>query len=91
MEVEAANQAIRDGSFAETLDRLLQELQPEAVYFTAQDGKRTGLIVFDLKEPSDIPSVAEPLFMGAKASVDFSPVMTADDVRVGLEKAAKAF
>jgi hypothetical protein len=91
MEVEAANQAIRDGSFAEKLDRLLQELQPEATYFTAQDGKRTGLIVFDLKEPSDIPSVAEPLFMGVKASIDISPVMTAEDVRVGLEKASRAF
>ena len=91
LEVEAGNRAIRDGSWGAIMDRVMQELQPEAVYFTAQDGKRTGFIVFDLKEPSDIPSVAEPFFMTVGASIDISPVMTADDVRVGVEKAAKAF
>ena len=62
METEAANRAIRDGSWAQVMEGMMQQLQPEAVYFTARDGKRTGYIVFDLKEPSDIPSVAEPFF-----------------------------
>jgi hypothetical protein len=91
MDVEAGNRAIRDGSWAQTMERVMPELQPEAAYFTAQDGKRTGLIIFDLKEPSQIPSVAEPFFMGVNASIDLSPVMTMDDVRTGLEEAAKAF
>jgi hypothetical protein len=91
MDVEAGNRAIMDGSWGRTMDRMMKELQPEAVYFTAQDGKRTGFIVFDLKDPSDIPSIAEPFFMNVNASVDMSPVMTPDDVRAGLEKAAKAF
>lgn len=91
MDVEAGNRAIRDGSWGETMGRVMQDLQPEAVYFTAQDGKRTGFIVFDLKDPSDIPSIAEPFFMNVNASVDISPVMTPDDVQAGLEKAAKAF
>jgi hypothetical protein len=91
MEVEAANRAIKDGSFAQTMDDVMRELQPEAVYFTAQDGKRTGFVVFDLKEPSDIPAAAEPFFMGVKAKIDMSPVMTAEDVQAGLQKASKAF
>jgi hypothetical protein len=91
MDVEAANRAIRDGSWAQVMERAMQEMQPEAVYFTAQDGKRTGFIVFDLKEPSDIPAIAEPFFMSVNASVDMSPVMTPDDVRAGLEKASAAF
>jgi hypothetical protein len=69
----------------------MNELHPEAAYFTAQDGKRTGFIVFDLKEPSDIPSIAEPFFMGVNADIDMSPCMTPEDVRVGLEKASAAF
>jgi hypothetical protein len=91
MDVEAANRAIRDGSFAQTMERVMADLQPEAAYFTAQDGKRTGFIVFDLREESDIPSIAEPFFMGVGASIDMFPCMTVADVQVGLEKAAAAF
>ena len=88
MEVEAANRAISDGSWEQVIGRAMEELRPEAAYFTAQEGKRTGFIVFDLKDPSDIPSIAEPFFMSVNASIDISPVMTVDDVRKGLEKAA---
>ncbi len=91
MEVAAANRAIRDGSWEQIMGNAMEQLQPEAVYFTAQDGKRTGFIVFDLKDGSDIPSIAEPFFMSVDAAIDLSPVMTIDDVRKGLEKASAAF
>jgi hypothetical protein len=91
MEVEAANRAIRDGTWATVMERVMEDLQPEAVYFTAQDGRRTGFIVFDMKDVSDIPSIAEPFFMTVNASIDISPVMTVQDVQTGLEKASAAF
>src|SRR5579864_1774533 len=62
--VEASNNAIKDGSLPKILDSLLERLAPEAAYFWTQDGQRGGVIVFDLKPQSDIPSIAEPLFMG---------------------------
>jgi hypothetical protein len=65
--------------------------QAEAAYFTAIDGKRTGLIFFDLEDVSQIPVIAEPFFMTVGAAIDFLPVMTAEDVQKGLEEAAKAF
>jgi hypothetical protein len=91
MEVEAGNRAIRDGSLAETLDRVMGQIQPEAAYFTALDGKRTALIFFDMESPSQIPSVAEPFFMGLDAAIEIVPVMNAEDVRTGIEEASKAF
>jgi hypothetical protein len=91
VDTEAGNKGMRDGSFPQTLERALGELQPEAAYFGARDGKRTGYIVFDLKDPSDIPSVAEPLFLGFNASIELVPVMTMQDVQTGLEKASAAF
>jgi hypothetical protein len=69
----------------------MQALQPEAAYFTALDGKRTSLIVFDLKEPSQIPSIAEPFFGAVNASIELTPVMTIEDLQPGLQEAAKAF
>jgi hypothetical protein len=91
MEVEAGNRAIRDGSLAETLDRVMGQIQPEAAYFTALDGKRTALIFFDMESPSQIPSVAEPFFMALDAAVEIVPAMNAEDVRTGIEEASKAF
>ena len=91
MDVEAGNRAIKDGSFGQMLERVMGQIKPEAAYFTAIDGKRTGLIFFDMQEPSDIPAIAEPFFMTVGASVEFLPVMTPEDVQKGLEEAAKAF
>ena len=36
MEVESANRAIKDGSFAQIMEGVMRDLQPEAVYFTAR-------------------------------------------------------
>jgi hypothetical protein len=90
MEVEAGNRAIEDGSLGQMLDRVMEQVKPEAAYFTAMDGMRTGLIFFDMKEPSQIPSIAEPIFNTLNAKIEFLPVMTPDDVRTGLEQAAAA-
>ena len=86
MDTTAGNSAIRDGSMGQSMQQVLQELQPEAAYFTATDGKRTAFIVFDLKDPSDMPVVAEPFFEGMNASVHMSPCMTPEDLQGGLEK-----
>ena len=91
MDVDAANRAIKDGSWAQAMERVMQRLQPEAAYFTALDGKRTGLIIFDLKEPSEIPPIAEPFFMTVNAAIELTPVMTMEEVQTGLQEAAKAF
>jgi hypothetical protein len=91
MDVEAGNQAIKNGSFGEILGGVMERIKPEAAYFTAMDGKRTALIFFDLQDPSEIPPIAEPFFMGVGAAVDLLPVMTAEDVQKGIEEASKAF
>ena len=65
----------------------LERLKPEAAYFTTVNGDRGGFIVFDLKHPSDIPSICEPFFMELGAKVELTPVMTPDDVQAGLAKA----
>ena len=87
LETAAANAAIKSGELGKLIASTLEKLKPEAAYFGTDDGRRTAFIVFDLKEPSDIPGIAEPWFMATNAKVDFSPVMTAEDVKTGLERA----
>ncbi|WP_326798256.1 hypothetical protein OG946_25050 [Streptomyces sp. NBC_01808] len=86
MDTEKANQAITDNTLPKTMSSLLEQVKPESVFFGAKDGVRTVFIVFDLKEPSDMPSVAEPLFQELGAKVTVMPVMNFDEVRAGLQK-----
>ncbi len=86
--VERGNETIKDGSLARTIESLLQELRPEAAYFWPEDGKRAGMMVFDMAEPSQIPQIAEPLFLNLDAAVEFLPVMNGDDLKTALEKVA---
>ena len=81
---EAGNRGIKDGSLPEILRKTLETVQAEAAYFTAMNGNRTMLAVFDLKASSDIPRIAEPLFMGLNASVEFIPCMNAEELKTGL-------
>ncbi len=68
------------------MQRVMDELQPEAAYFLPQDGKRTALLFFDLKDPSEIPAVAEPFFETANATIELTPAMTIEDLQAGLQR-----
>jgi hypothetical protein len=82
------NEAVKDGSIAKTIESLMAQLKPEAAYFMAWEGQRSGMLVFDMKEPSQIPIIAEQLFMGLDAAVEFIPVMNADDLKKALSQVA---
>jgi hypothetical protein len=48
-------------------------LKAEAAYFVAEDGVRTAMIFFDMRDSSDIPSIVEPLFMESMRKSSFCP------------------
>ena len=91
--VEAGNHAARTGAFGASFQKILESLKPEAAYFTSgASGERGGFIVFDLKDTSQIPAVAEPFFLAFNAKVIISPVMNVQDLAnaiPGIEKAVK--
>lgn len=88
--VEAGNRAIQDGTIKKTIEETMNQLQPEAAYFLAENGKRTAYFFFDLKDASQIPPAGEPLFLDMNAEVDLIPVMNAEELAKGLEDLAKA-
>ena len=68
----------------------MADIKPEAVYFTARDGKRGGTMVVDLASPSQLPAIAEPLFLTFEASVSVHPTMTPEDLAAaGLDDLGK--
>jgi hypothetical protein len=87
---EEFNAAVHDGSIDKKVQRILAEQKPEAAYWAEFNGKRTGLLVVELSEPSKIPTLAEPWFLTFKADVEFHPVMTSEDLaKAGLEALGK--
>jgi len=84
MEVEAANRAIKDGSLPKLVQGFTEAAKPEGVWFTALNGKRTMLAVFDLASTAQIPTLAEPFFSGLNATFELSPAMDAADLQTGL-------
>lgn len=89
--VEAGNAAAKAGTLGSTVERILADLKPEAVYFFADDnGDRCGSAVFDMKDASQMPAIAEPWFLAFNAKVSLRPVMNAQDLAAGLPGIAKA-
>lgn len=84
LDTEKGNDAIRSGKLPQVIQELMENIQPEAAYFTTESGMRTMFLFFDLKDPSQMPAIAEPLFFQLGAKVDYTPVMNAEDVQKGL-------
>jgi hypothetical protein len=78
--VEAGNAAAKAGKLGATIQSILADLKPEAVYFTDENGQRTGFLFIEMRDASQIPAIAEPWFLAFNAGVEFHPVMVPDDL-----------
>ena len=87
---EPFNTFVRNGTAGQTIQKILGDLKPEAVYFAEWDGRRCATLVVDVTDPSRIPAIAEPWFLSFNADVTFHPVMSPEDLgRAGLEEIGK--
>lgn len=82
--VEAGNAAAKDGFKA--IQSILEQQKPEAAYFVAENGKRTGILIIHMADASEIPAIAEPWFLALNAEVSATPAMVPED----LQKASPA-
>ncbi|HXX17637.1 MAG TPA: DUF3303 family protein [Candidatus Eremiobacteraceae bacterium] len=92
--VEEGNAAASEGRLGSTIERILEQIKPEAAYFAEDNGERTGYIFFDMKDSSELPAVAEPWFLAFNARLTVRPAMNAQDLAngmAGIERAVKGF
>ena len=78
--LEPFNTYVRDGTVGERIAKILEDLKPEAVYFTEQGGQRGGILIVDVASPSDVPRIAEPFFLTFNAEVRFHICMSPEDL-----------
>jgi len=84
MDTAATTKAIQAGRMPQVMQSTLEQLKPEAAYFGPDGGVRTAFIVFDMNDPSQLPSISETLFSEFNATVEIFPVMDRDDLERGL-------
>jgi hypothetical protein len=92
--VEAGNAAAKAGKLGSTIRAILEEIKPEAAYFTDTNGQRTGMLFVDMHEASQIPALCEPWFLAFNAAIEIHPVMVVDDLAKAMpavEKISKRF
>lgn len=86
LDTQTTNEASAGGEMPDALRQTMERIQPEAAYFGPEDGVRTAYFFFDLKDPSDIPVIAEPLFQTFRARLTWTPVMNQEDLQKGLSQ-----
>jgi hypothetical protein len=87
---EPFNSLVKDGAVSAKMQRILQEQKPEAAYFTEYEGRRGGIFIINVDNPSQIPSFAEPWFITFNADCEFHAVMTPEDLaKAGLDELGK--
>ena len=78
--LEPFNTYVRDGSIGAKMKRILDDLKPEAAYFTEFDGRRSAVLIVQMSDSSQIPSIAEPWFLTFNAECHFHPAMVPEDL-----------
>jgi len=92
--VESGNAAAKAGKLGATIQSILDDLKPETVYFTDDNGQRTAFLFLQMQDASQIPAIAEPWFLAFNAGIEIHPVMVPDDLaKAGdaIEKAVKKY
>ena len=86
MDTEKANEAISNGTLPKLIEASLEQIKPEAAYFTSENGQRTAFLFFDMDDSSLMPVISEPFFMHLGAKVSYTPVMNREDLQKGLSQ-----
>lgn len=91
--VEAGNAAAKKDGF-KVIQKILEQQKPEAAYFIADGGQRTGILIIDIRDASEIPGIAEPWFLALNASIEATPAMVPEDLQkagTAIEQAVKTY
>jgi len=63
------------------MQSILEDAQPEVVYFTEQNGNRGAVMIVDVASPDRIPIFAEPWFLKFNADCEFRIAISPDDLQ----------
>jgi len=78
------NELVATGKMGEVVESFLARVNPEAVYFTLQDGRRTMFCFANVEDSAELPILCEPLFQSGAAEIECVPAMNSKDMKKAL-------
>jgi hypothetical protein len=78
--VEKGKELAKAGNLDSTIQSIMEELKPEAAYFSDIEGGGDGYIVVNMDDASQISAIAETLFLGLGATIQVHRVMTPEEL-----------
>jgi len=89
---EPFNALIKNGNIGKVLNGIMEEIKPEAVYFSLDEGKRSLFIVVNVEKGTDYVKYAEPFFLKFNADIKYDIVITPEEIQSsGLEEIGKRY
>ena len=89
---DEGNEMVKNGTLGETIQTILEDIKPEAAYFSDIEGARGGYFVVNVDDASEIPAVVEPFMLKARATVQMHPVLTPEDLgRSSIDQVAQKY
>lgn len=79
---------LQDPNFSNKIERVLNQIKPEAVYFALAEGERGIYLIVNLPSDEMMGTVIEPLWtiFNCKSHINFTPVMELSDIQKWLQK-----
>ena len=80
MPTEAENAVVGEPGFNDKMCELLGQINAESASFSFVDGRRVDLIIVNVADFTELPTLAEPFYRWLKVRAEFLPQMNAEDV-----------
>lgn len=89
---EPFNTLTKQGTVGKILAKTMENLKPEAAYFSLDKGHRSALMVININDPKDYVKYAEPFFLQFNAEINYEILMSPEEIRsAGLEEIGKKY
>lgn len=82
--VSDGNEFVKTGTIGQNFHSLMEDFKPEAAYFFPENGQRSGFMIINVNDSSDLVRVAESFWFGLRADITVTPVMNGEDLGKGL-------
>lgn len=83
--VETGSRTVKDSTLPQVIQKTLEHIKPEYVYFFLENGKRTMRTVFEMEHAGEMVPAFEPAMMQLDAEVELTPCMTSEDLKSSLQ------
>jgi hypothetical protein len=90
---EIGNKKLKEGSMLKDISKVVDQIHPEAVYFSATGGKRGIYLIVEMKNSEKFPEIAEQFWLNLQADVYVDLVLDADEFKragAGIEKVVES-